>query len=328
MKNINKIIIVLIISLSILLLSSCSQVIEKKGSIYAMKTYIDITLYSNSKEKNNNAYNEIEKIYKDIHKLADNKNEYPGLNNTYVINNTNEKVVVNDYLFELLSLSNKMLIDTNGYYNHFMGNLIDIYKDIIKTKDDSILSNKLIDEELKIINQTKLVLNKETKEVQLIGEGKLDLGAIAKGYATKLAREYLINNGFKYFLINAGNSSISLGEKVNDESYKVGINSVPNFILKQKNIDISTSSINEQKVLIDDKLYHHIINPKNGKNENYYDVVTILGEDSGHLDALSTAIFNINISLEEELDVIKHLEIVFDINIYIFKDGKKLYSTI
>ena len=203
-----------------------------------------------------------------------------------------------------------------------------IYKDIIKTKDDSILSNKLIDEELKIINQTKLVLNKETKEVQLIGEGKLDLGAIAKGYATKLAREYLINKGFKYFLINAGNSSISLGEKVNDESYKVGINSVPNFILKQKNIDISTSSINEQKVLIDDKLYHHIINPKNGKNENYYDVVTILGGDSGHLDALSTAIFNINISLEEELDVIKHLEIVFDINIYIFKDGKKLYSTI
>lgn len=327
MIKLNRIIIILVICFSIFVLVCCSSIKEKKGSIYAMNTFIDITLYSDSNDKNIHAFNEIENIYKEIHKLADNKNEYSGLNNTYVINNTNEKVVVNDYLFELLSIANKMFIDTNGYYNPLMSNLTNIYKDIISTKDDSQLNNKLIDEELKIIKETKLFLFEETKEVQLLGEGKLDLGAIAKGYATKLAKEYLISNGFKYYLINAGNSSITFGEKDNGEKFKIGINNISNFILEEKNCDISTSSVYEQKITINNKLYHHIINPKTGTNENNYDIVTIVGGDSAYLDALSTAIFNININIEDELIIIKQLETLFNINIYIFKDGNRLYST-
>ena len=38
---------------------------------------------------------------------------------------------------------------------------------------------------------------------------------------------------------------------------------------------------------------HHILNPYSGYPENYYRMLTLIGDDAAVLDALSTALFNI-----------------------------------
>ena len=217
--------------------------------------------------------------------------------------------------------------NTDGYFNPFLGNLSDEYKKVISNKDDSkVTSQKFIDEEINKTNNTFLIFDDETKEVQKIGEGLLDLGAIAKGYATNLVKEYLIANDYKYYLINAGCSSILLGEKYQNENhlFNILISGSDSFSLQRKNTEIATSAISEQQVTVNNNLYHHIVNAKNGKCENYYDTVTVIGENSGYLDAISTALFSISNENVELINVIKEL---YDLEIYMFKDGKIIYKT-
>lgn len=318
-------IILILVSLlaTVLTQIACDNSCYKKGTIYALSTYIDIEIYASDETICEETYTYVEKIYKDINKLADSYTEYEGINNIYTINNTNEEVIIDTKLFDLLKYAVYYQETTNGYFNPFMGDLNNLYKDIINKVND--ISNIELEEKIKIelnkTNNTKLVFNKEKLSVRRIGEGKIDLGAIAKGYATQLAKEYLLKNGITEYLINAGASSIALGEKNNSSYYNVGINSIDNVILKVKNRDIGTSSILEQLITYNETTYHHIINPYTGKPENYYDIVTIIGKDSILLDAFSTAMMSM--SLEE----IKSFSETMEINVILYKDNKLLYAS-
>lgn len=300
----------------------CDNAHCKKGTIYALSTYIDIEIYASDEQKCEEAYTYIEKTYKDIHILADSSNSYEGNNNIYTINNTNDEVIVDSRLFDLLDYAIYYNEVTNGYFNPFMGDLNNIYKNVIKNSDISNLpTEEMVTLEINKTNNTKLILDKEKLSVTRIGDAKIDLGAIAKGYATQLVKEYLLENGITEYLINAGASSISLGEKNNSSYYNVGINNIDNVVLKVKNRDIGTSSILEQYININDTIYHHIINPFTGKPENLYDIVTVIGTDSILLDAVSTAMMSMS------LEMIEEFSLEMDINVLVYKDSKLVFSS-
>ena len=122
----------------------------------------------------------------------------------------------------------------------------------------------------------------------------LDLGACAKGYALMKVKEYLDSHSIKTYLINGGSSSIIVGEKEKSQNYKIGIREVDNFVLERKNKALGTSSLLEQYIIINDNVYHHIINPKNGLCANYYDTVVLVGLNALDLDIYSTALFVMN----------------------------------
>ena len=52
-----------------------------------------------------------------------------------------------------------------------------------------------------------------------------------------------------------------------------------------------TSSPAEQHLEVNGTYYHHLVSPFTGLPVNNVDSVTVLGTDSGYLDALSTALF-------------------------------------
>ena len=165
------------------------------------------------------------------------------------------------------------------------------------------------------------VLFKDNNVIQKIGDAEIDLGGIAKGYALDKAYEYLKEKEIKNYLINAGNSSILLGEKNTDDGYfTVGLNDIENAYLKLKDCVISTSSKSVQGVKIGDITYSHIINPVDGSAINENDAVIVIS-DKGYLgDALSTSM------MMNSIDEIKAIEQIQNVKTIVIKNNNIIYK--
>ena len=126
---------------------------------------------------------------------------------------------------------------------------------------------------------------------------KLDLGAIAKGYAADKVRDIFMENGISSAIIDLGGNIYLLGEKDKDEPWNIGIQDPLDenaylAIINLKDKTIVTSGDYERYFEIGEKRYHHIIDPYTGSpSENDLLSVSIIGDNSMLADALSTTIF-------------------------------------
>lgn len=292
------------------LLVSCSSEI-KKNSFY-FDTYTETRLYEGSEEDLAN----IDKIFSKVDKLTDNYLKRD-INNVYLVNNTNEKVKVDSTLYKLLDLSFSTNLSSLNYFNPLCGSLSKKWKESLVNK--KVLSESVITSELSKISSTTFELLGKN-EVQRVGEAEIDLGGVAKGYALDKVKEYLDAKKYTKYLIDAGMSSILLGEKNGGGNFNIEITDLKDSYLSLKNCVISTSSISKQNTKIDGKIYTHIINPKNGSAISKHDAVIVIS-NSGYLgDILSTDFMN------ESIDSIKKLENEFKVKSIVIKNQKVIYK--
>ena len=296
------------------LLISCSKnanPIESK--FFGFDTYVDIKLYDGSKED----LSELENIFSTYDKLSDNYKERD-VTNLYTINNTNENVVVDEKLYQMLQVSFEAKNKGATYFDPLCGSLAKKWKEAISNKQvlaDDVISNELT----KINNTTFSFLDSNT--VKRDGEAELDLGGIAKGYALDLVHFYLSGTKTRKYLINAGSSSILLGEKNSNSGYfNVGINDLNGAYLKLKNCFISTSSKSVQGVTIDGVTYSHIVNPVTGSAINKNDAVIVVSDCGYYSDALSTSM------MMNTVEEIKEIENRCDVRTIVIKDGEIIHS--
>ena len=302
----------LVFPLLIVPLVSCSVNKEIRRTSFYFDTYTESRLYE-GKESN---LDDIEKILTKIDKLTDNYNARD-LNNVYKVNNTNDNVEIEPELYEVLKLSFSNDLSSLNYFNPLCGSLSKKWKESLKNKQ--VLDQATIDAELLKMQNTHLEFVNETT-VKRFGDAEIDLGAVAKGFALDKVKEYLNQNQFSKYLIDAGSSSLLLGEKKNNKNFKVKIENLDNAYIHAKNCFISTSSLSRQKVEIDGNTYSHIINPITGSATNLHDAVIVVS-DKGYLgDILSTAFIN------ESLDSIKELEQHFEVKTIVIDGGKIVYQ--
>ena len=300
----------LILPLIIVPLSSCQKEI-KRNSFY-FDTYTETRLYEGNKED----LNEINRIFSKIDKLTDNFRERD-LNNVYKINNSNESVQVEPELYEVLQASFCDCLDPLNYYNPLIGSLSKKWKNSLENK--GILDQTTIDLELAKISSTSVQFLEENF-VKKTGEAEIDLGSVAKGYALDKVKQYLDSKNYTKYLVDAGSSSILLGEKNGEKNFKIKVSNLDNTYLNLKNCFISTSSYDKQAVEIDGVNYSHIINPVTGSAINENDAVIVIS-DKGYLgDILSTAFIN------ESIDSIKELEKHFEVKTIVIKDKEVVYK--
>lgn len=262
---------------------------------YYMDTYIYVNLYEKDKEKAEFALKEVEKIYKKYHELTDRYQSYPSINNLYYIHNNEseeEWITLDEELYQLIEISLSYKEMSEGLFDIRFGNLTDIWK-------------KAIEEE-KLPDEEELLSTKEYNDI-LLEDGKIynnhaniDLGAVAKGYATKKVGEYLKKIGIDKFVINAG-GNVLVGNHYGNEAYKIGIEDPTskdgNIFAKVKanNMAIVTSGGYQRFFEIDGKRYNHIIDPTTLYPSNHTLSVTVITEDSLEADILSTILFLMDI---------------------------------
>ncbi len=304
------------LSLVLLALSSCNTSFLLNKSLYAFNTFIDINLYEGS----NNHLDEIANIMKKYDKLCDPYNEFKGINNLYTINHSDEPVKVSKELFDILKEVDELSKISRGYFNPLMLNLNTLWKDNLKNL--TIPSEILIDKCLQEINNTKLVLNEIDSTVQIVGEAKIDLGGVCKGYVLDEVLSYLKENDIQKYLINCGTSSIGLGQKNDGKDFIVGFEDIKNAYYETQDEIITVSSIFRQGVEIDDKKFSHIINPFDGSAQTKYDMVFIASKTNAALADVFTTAFSYM-----ELDEIKTLEKEYKLKVLLYNDGKIIYQS-
>ena len=303
----------LILPLLIIPLVSCSTGKEIKRNSFYFDTYTETRLFEGDEIDLNN----INQIFSKIDKLTDNFNSR-GLNNVYIINNTHEDVQIEPELYDVLKLSFSSDLSSLNYFNPLCGSLSKKWKNSLENKqvlDDATITSELLKmqtSELQFVNNNA---------VKRIGDAEIDLGAVAKGYALDKIKEYLDQKQYTKYLIDAGSSSILLGEKQKGKDFRVKISNLENSYLSLKNCFISTSSSSRQAVEIDGTTYSHIINPKTGSAVNENDAVIVIS-NSGYLgDILSTDFVN------ESLDSIKVLEKQFNVQTIVIKNKTIVYQS-
>lgn len=262
----------------------------------------------------------------EYHQLYDIYHSYEGINNMKTINDNAGKqpVQVDDRIIDLLDQAIKAEQITRGKMNIAFGPVLSVWHDYREQgQADPTKASLPTIEELKEKEQhvdlSKLVIDHEKKTVFLPeSQMRLDVGAIAKGYATEKTAQMIEEAGLTQAMLSVGGNVRVIGTKVGENGealpWSVGIQN-PDLTATEATVKILslegrqslvTSGIYERFFTVNGKNYHHIIDPDSLFPSERYLSVSIICEDSGLADALSTALFNMELS--EGKEVIRSLE--------------------
>lgn len=287
----------------------------------------------------------------EYHRLLDSHHYYEDENGNRIVNISlindsidNGPIIVDPIIIDALKQACNLMTLTQGYFNFTIGELSDLYHDKFLPYDSINSdpdSSKIKDSLNGIINYNELdkylIIDEANNTIELKSKNdnkfKIDLGAFSKGYILNKVYEKLIKFDTS-FLINAGASSIVTYASINEDvSWNVGIKNPNNpeqllLAFDLNNGAVSTSGDYENYYYLENGTRrHHILNPFSGYSENFYRCNTLTASNAFTVDALSTALFNINDD-EKRLEIISDVEKYYDIKIdYCFvEDGIKIIT--
>ena len=310
-------------------LTACSKDTLTQEIYFYFDTDVTIMIHASNSGK---YLKKIKSICNEIDSIADSyrKRDTTGVHD---LNNTNEKLEINENLYNLLDASKKASeVATN--FNILVGSLSNKWKEALSKEE--VLSDEAIQEEINKINNSSLTIDKQvnnsktTYSAQRTGEAQIDLGGIAKGYALDKVHEYLQSQGLSTYLINAGSSSLLLGsnwKKVGFSNsiidyFTISLSDIPSTYFYAQGCVISTSGNSEQGVIINGTTYSHVVNPKTGSAIMENDSVIVISEcGKAYLgDALSTSM------MMNTVDEIKEIEEIVGVKTIVIKNKQIIYS--
>ena len=271
----------------------------------------------------------------EYHKLFDIYHEYEGIVNLNTINNNAGKdpLVVDQKLIDFLLYAKEIYTLTNGETNVMLGPVLKHWHDARTNatyNPGNIYIPKITDleEANKYTSIELLEINDENNTVRITdSKGRIDVGALGKGYATEKAALLLESRGCQGYVLNIGGNIRVIGTKPDGTGWNTGIKNPFNTSSHSLIINISdtscvTSGDYERFFNYEGEKYHHIIDKDTLMPAKYFTSVSILAKDSGLADALSTALFAM--SYEEGRALVDSLENVEAI--WIYYDGTIVYT--
>ncbi len=160
----------------------------------------------------------------------------------------------------------------------------------------SIYLNPLI-EAWDIKNNTGTIPDTDAALEQSQKKTSINLGGIAKGYATDKLCAILKKDGINSALLSLGGNAYAIGKKPTGENWKIGIQSPKDAdkiigVISAENLAVITSGDYQRYFELNGTRYHHILDPKTGyPANNGLHSVTVIGENAALCDALATAAF-------------------------------------
>ena len=226
-----------------------------------------------------------------------------GINNIKTINDHGweHPIKVDQRIIDLLLFSKELYTQTEGRVNIAMGSVLRLWHDARETgiADPSraaLPDQAALEQAAAHTDIDSIQIDVEESTVFLSDpEVKLDVGAIAKGYAV----EQVCRNAPSGLLISVGGNVCPTGPKPESgQPWVVGIQDPEDpeqylHTIYVEDVSVVTSGDYQRYFTVDGVPYHHIIDPDTNYPAGYWRSVTILCRDSGVADALSTALFTL-----------------------------------
>ena len=289
---------------------------QQRYSIMYLDTFdtlIQLIGFAQSEETFNRVAESAHKSFQHLHKLFDAYNDYTaeGVVSIYTLNQraAESPVQVDPVLMDLLKFCREMQPTLHHTVNVAMGSVLSIWHDYREAglSDPSAAQlppMDLLTEAAQHVNMDDVVLDEENCTVFFRDPAlKLDVGSVAKGYATEFVARQLAASDMPSFIISAG-GNVRVGAAPADgrKAWGIGVQKPEGYVLSTSEDDlletfyvsgmsVVTSGDYQRYYVVDGKRYHHLIDPVTLMPGEYYRAVTILTQDSGMADMLSTTAF-------------------------------------
>jgi thiamine biosynthesis lipoprotein len=201
-----------------------------------------------------------------------------------------EWITVSQELYLLLKSSDEIYKQTDGYFDPGIGRLIDLWGFGSSGGRTELPKIEEIERAFKDSSIKYLVI--EDGRVKKLRDIKINLSAIAKGYAVDEVARLIKVAGVENFLVEIGGEVIASGTNKGDD-WVIGVERPDNkspIPVELKNTSIATSGNYRNFFIWEGKKYMHIFNPESGfPANNDLASVSVIHPQSALSDAYATA---------------------------------------
>ena len=318
------VIFALALSLLCLLFTSCEKP-KERFTAYSFDYFDTVTTiigYADSKEDFDEVADRVLADLAEYHKLFTTYHRFDGLENLCTINElvdgAHRVITVDRKIIDMLLYAREMHEKTGGKVNIAMGSVLSIwheYRELGTSSpaDAKLPPHTLLEDAAQHTDISSFLIDEENCTVTITDpKMKLDVGAIAKGWAVEEIARSLEADGITGFVLNIGGNVRTIGTKADSTPWTVGVENPeddpesPYFVeLSLSGESLVSSGTYQRYYIVDGKRYHHIIDPDTLYPAEGYLMVSIVTKSSADGDALSTALFCM--SVEEGLEIIESL---------------------
>lgn len=308
--------------------------------VEVFNTVFTVLAWEKSEKDWQTHYAKIQELALKYHKLFDYYNDYDGINNIKTINDNAgiAPVKVDPVIIDMIQLAQELYELTGRETNIAMGAVTRIWHnarehnmandgETMAEADMIIPTQAELDAAGEHTDFNKVIVDEAASTVYLEDPKMLlDVGALAKGYAAELIADELRAMGMENGLMSAGGNIISIGVPNLEDKKDWGVAVTDPLTPTQYLEDVVFRLDGQQSVVssgdyerfytYQGKRYHHLIDPKTWQPGEYFSQVTVITEDSGKADFLSTALFLMPYEQGETLA--RELDLAVT---WVFKDG-------
>ena len=287
--------------LVLVLLSGCG---EKEKQVY-QTVFLDVfdtvtTLrgYEESEQAFQQRAEQVHQALQEYHKLFDIYNDYPGGLKQVNDNAGISPVQVDRAVLDLLKDCRDYYELTQGRVNVAMGSVLYLWHEAREAglndpEHAALPEMEKLKEAAKHTSFDTVLLDEQAGTVFLSDPSqRLDVGAVAKGWTAQRVSQLLPEG----YMLNLGGNVCTRGVKPGGGKWNIAVQS-PNAgednlcVVSLAGQSLVTSGDYQRSYTVDGKRYHHIIDPDTLMPSEYWRSVSILCDDSGLADCLSTALF-------------------------------------
>ncbi len=299
-------VLLLVAALALLPLTACQAAEQERFSGQFLSLFDTVTQVVGYAEDQAAFQAYMEQLYDELevyHQLYDIYQDYPGVTNIKSINDAAglAPVTVDEKIIDLLLFAREAYDLSGGRLNMAMGSVLSIWHDYRTAGIDDPLQARLpprdlLEEAVRHTSIEAVVIDEEASTVYLADPAmSLDVGALAKGFATQRVGAFIVDQGLTDVLLSVGGNVRAFGEKAGGQLWQVGIKDPFSdgdlTVVNLSDRAVVTSGDYIRAYTVDGRRYHHLIDPDTLFPANFFAAVTVICPDSGLADALSTSLF-------------------------------------
>lgn len=316
-----KIVCKTLIAAAVLLFSGCERQMAPQSE-FVLGTVCSINLYEDGSAE---LYG---KLFARLRELNDIFNNYSDSSEISRVNReaAATPVPVSQDFYAVLKTALDFARLTGGAFDPTVGPLVKLWG---FGKSPRVPSQEEIEAAQKLVGWQCVAL--QERAVRFTKKGvRLDLGAIAKGYAADCLVDILRERGVKRASLSLGGNVYVYGKKPGGSLWNVAIRdpSKPGqnaFMLKTRDATVVTSGAYERFFEQDGKTYGHILDPATGfPAKSGLESVTIVSHNSMVADALSTSLFVLGM---EKIPEIKKSALAGNFECVLVDESGKAYAS-
>lgn len=246
--------------------------------------------------------------------ISDKYTEYQYMVNVWTINQDPTAVhTISQELFDLIDFTLTEQAPVVDFYNAALHPVLDLWhttRDLCSpTTTCTIPTIEALNAKNVYTDPSKIILDSENLTITMEENMGLDLGGVSKGYVSELIVDYLDTAGLYGYLLNNGQSNVSVGgvnPRTDDGSFTIAVTDPDDvydisgnhgyaWVKLFDGEQLVTSGDYQKFYEVDNVLYHHIIDPVTLFPLYHSRAVSIVTDNAAIADLYSTAIFNMTI---------------------------------